>query len=175
MPEITSPIKPKTNNNWTSLPSVQISGITWSLPALSGELFSKCPSDVRPLARRYEHMCTLYMANSVPTSTDGPAIISAYTPDYIIGLTGISSAWQYSENQKYFATNATAPTGVTYERYEVFYVDYQKSAFLTNLSGNTAEAITGMTFGHTVISGGQTFTAKQIYYKYLGTVNYGDF
>jgi hypothetical protein len=171
MSSINAAIKPKRNNTYISLPSVTISGNTWSLPALGGELFCKSPGDVTPSTRRYEHMCTLYMCNSVEDPINA-AIISAFTPDYIIGLTGISSAWQYSENSKYFLTNTTNPSGVTYERYEVFYLDYQKSSFLINLAGNTAEAITGMTFGHTVVSGGQTFTAKQIYYKFLGTVNY---
>jgi hypothetical protein len=174
MPTINASIIPKTNTNYKSLPSVAISGSQWSIPVLPGELFSKSPSDVRPRTRRYEHMCTLYMSNSVTDIADA-AIISAYTPDYIIGLTGISSAWQYSENSKYFLTDTGFPSGATYEKYEIFYVDYQKSAFLTNLAGNTAEAITGMTFGHTVISGGQTFTAKQIYYKFLGIVNYENF
>jgi len=172
MPTINASIIPKTNNTWTSLPSVEISGSQWSIPVLPGELFSKSPSDVRPTTRIYENICTLYMANTVPSSSSGQAIISGFTPDYIIGLTGISSAWQYSENSKYFLTNVINSSGATYERFEVFYVDYQKSSFLTDLSGNTAEAITGMTFGHTVISGGQTFTAKQIYYKFLGSVDY---
>jgi len=99
-------------------------------------------------------------------------IAGGFSPSFYIGSDNEPKiAWNYTTTGS--VNFASAPNnGTTGDRFEVFYLRYTTSSFLTAAGGGaSANAITGITFAHEILPGNTTLSAQQIYYRRLGNVN----
>ena len=161
-------LSPTTVNEGT-LPGITqasfAAGGTYRSSATSKELYSTTPDfpyDATGLTADYT--ARLYLNNSF--ASDNKNLISGFVPSfYIDAFKNVNTTFTGVTGSYNFPGSGAFPTR---DRYEVITLDYTTQTFLTDLAGNTASAITGLTYSISVVTGGTTVTAKQIYYRKLG-------
>lgn len=170
---ISGSLIPRTNTNSSSFPKVGFTGPNTSFPVVSNanasELFTKTPYYAKSGGSTLSGLGALYL-NSSNFSTSNRTTTFGFMPDfYISAPSEINIGWVSANGYVDFSTKVPSKTVTENDKFEVFYVNYSETAFLTAAGGGaTANAITGLTFGKAIISGNQGITAKQIYYRYLG-------
>jgi len=173
MTSIRAGIIPRQTSNINILPQIGATGqdasASWFTQALSGEIFIKTPflltGATSSLGQSF-----IYLPNEHSLQITGDPVISCFGSDFLIDKNNnILSSWRRASNSLNF--NSPSISGNSGDRFEVFYIDFNKQSFLTDLGGNTAEAIVGLTFAHEIRSGEGTLTAKQIFYRKIGNVN----
>lgn len=140
-------------------------GGTYLSSAASKELYSLTPDiDYTTAGITADFTARLYLNNSF--ASDNKNLISGFVPDFYIDVfKNLNSTFSSATNSITLSSGVSQPTR---DKYEVITIDYSTTNFLTNLSGASAPGISGLTYSISIVSGGTTVTAKQIYYRKLG-------
>lgn len=133
--------------------------------AASKELYSLTPDfSYSEAGITGDYTARLYLNNSF--ASDNKNLISGFVPEfYIDAFKNVQSTFTSATNS---VTLSSGASPAARDRYEVLTIDYSTQNFLTDLAGSSAPAITGLTYSISIVSGGTTVTAKQIYYRKLG-------
>jgi hypothetical protein len=168
---ITGAIVPRTLSTANALPKAGFTAPDYS-NAFESEIFTKTPSVAKSGGTTLAGFSTIYLNSSDFVSTNR-TITCAFMPDfYIAAPNEINIAWKYATTSVDFSTANPSITATSDDKFEAFYIQTNKQAFLTSAGGGaTADAITGITFGKGIFSGNQILNADQIYYRYLGDKN----
>lgn len=175
---ISGSIIPRTNTSAASLPKLGFSGPNISFPLVSSanesEIFTKTPSYLKSSGSTLDGLGAIYL-NSSNFSTSNRTTTFGFMPDfYISAPSEINIGWVFATGYVNFANVVPSKSGLIdqNDKFEVIYIDYSTTSFLTAAGGGAvADAISGLTFGKIIINGNQGFTAKQMYYRYLGDLS----
>jgi len=140
-------------------------GGTYLSSAASKELYSLTPDiSYSETGITGDYTARLYLNNSF--ASENKNLISGFVPDfYIDAFKNVNSMFTSATNS---VTLSSGVSQASRDRYEVITIDYSTTNFLTNLSGASAPGISGLTYSISIVPGGTTVTAKQIYYRRLG-------
>jgi hypothetical protein len=173
MTTIKAGIVPRQTNDINILPQIGFTGEGaaefWISQARASEIFVKTPSLLSG-ATSSLGQSFIYLMNENLLKITGDPVISCFGSDFLIDKNNnILPSWRKASNSLNF--DSPSISGNSGDRFEVFYIDFNKQSFLTDLLGNTAEAMVGLTYAHEIRSGSGTLTAKQIFYRKIGNVN----
>lgn len=169
-PQIYGPIIPRTNSNGIlspSLPGLTYTGSGFIGSGTAGELYCKTPSTSSVGTGTTSDIVGQLFLNNYFTPTN-INLISCFIPEYYIDM---YKNIQPTLNRALNSVTLSSVTGQTYDRYEILTISYDEQSFLTNLSGNTANAITNLQVNHQIVAGGTTINADYIFYRKLGRFN----
>lgn len=172
-PAITGSILLNSNASATDLPGLtqsafNITSAVIRCSAKSTELYARTPGMPNVSGITSDYVGHLFLNNYFGGSYLN--LISGFIPNYYIDV---------FKNVKTTLTSVTG--GITFaggagsarDRYEVIKISYQKSTVLTNLSGGTTEAITGLDIVHDVYPGNTYVSGDQIFYRKIGRLPAG--
>jgi hypothetical protein len=167
---IYGPIIPNSSASATNLPGVTQTTFTGSAVVSSTgipkELYTRAVGSSNLSGNTADYVGHIFLNNDFYANLVN--IISGFIPDYYIDV---------------FKTVQTTMTGVTgslvlpggaltqNDRYEVISYAYTRQSFLTNLSGATALAITGIDVQHKIYAGNTTINADYIFYRKIGRLS----
>lgn len=166
-PQIYGPIIPRTNSNGIlspSLPGLTYNGSEFIGSGTAGELYCKTPSVTDVVAGTTSDIVGQLFLNNYFTPSN-INLISCFVPEYYIDT---NKNVQPTLNRALGSVTFSSISGETFDRYEILTISYDELAFLTNLSGNTANGITNLQINHQIVAGGTTINADYIFYRKLG-------
>ena len=131
---------------------------------LPNELAARSFEGANPTGITADYVNHLFMRNGAELGLY-TALISGFIPNYYIAQ---NKEIGLSLKSATGSVSLPGGPGSSNDRYEVLQINYSTTNFLTDLSGNSAAAITGLTFSHSIYAGNQTITANQIFYRKLG-------
>jgi|694.fasta_scaffold126856_4 hypothetical protein len=155
----------------------------WISSGNAEELYSKTPYFSRGslAGATANNLSYLYLNNRYQYSLYGGdpnlgdyAVASCFAPSFFVDFQSNEPkiGWNYTTSGS--VNFASSPnSGNSSDRFEVFYLKYTTSSFLTAAGGGaSANAITGITFAHEILPGNTTLSAQQIYYRKIGNISY---
>jgi len=169
--QISGPIIPLSNGSASALPGITQTGFFG--PAVvtgsgkSKELFTRAPYGASNISGITADYVSQIFLNNEFLST-GTNLVSGFIPNYYIDVfknveptfTGVTGSVFLS----------SSGPGIQKGRWEIITISYNKQTFLTNLAGDSAQAITSLNVVHDIVPGNQTITAEHIFYRKIGNV-----
>lgn len=170
-PAILGAILLNSNASPTELPGItqsafNIGSAVIRCSAESTELYARTPGSANTTGITSDYVGHLFLNNFFAGYHVN--LISGFIPNYYIDV---------FKNVKTTLTSVTggitfaAGAGSTRDRYEVIKISYQTSSVLTDLSGNTTSAITGINIVHDVYPGNTHVAGDQIFYRKIGRIS----
>jgi|694.fasta_scaffold85062_4 hypothetical protein len=173
---IYAPVIPNTNQSPTSLPGVTLSGdlpyITLTSSGKSGELYTRTPFISNISGNTADYLGQLFLNSTFDLSYNYLHLIYGFIPNYYIDVhKNIEVSMSRTTGPFYLPKGASRPGGNKEIRWEVITISYNTASFLTNLSGASSTAITGLNIIHDIVPGGQTLTGEYIFYRKIGELS----
>jgi len=175
---IYAPVIPNTNQSATSLPGVTKSGIlpyvSITSSAKSGELYTRTPFTSNNSGNTSDYLGQIFLNSTFDIlSPFSLQLIYGFIPNYYIDVNkNIDVSMTQTTGPFYLPKGAIiSPNNYKPSRWEVLTISYNTASFLTNLSGASSTAITGLNITHDIVPGGQTLTGEHIFYRKIGELS----
>jgi len=175
--QIYGPIIPKSNGSIGALPGITFvnTSPTASTVTSSGapkELYSRPTNVVNTSGNTADYAGQIFLNSDFVGLPQYINIISGFIPEYYIDPNNNTKLTMAKTTGSFYLPKGTIkPGGNKESRWEILTISYNTASFLTNLSGASSTAITGLNITHDIIPGGQTLTGAYIFYRKIGELS----
>jgi hypothetical protein len=172
--QIYGPIIPKSNGSQGALPGVTFNSVTQILTTsgVAKELYTRPTNSTNLSGNTADYAGQIFLNSDFLAFPQYMNLIYGFVPNYYIDCNKNTQSTMTKTTGSFYLPKGTAiPGGNKESRWEVLTISYNTASFLTNLSGASSTAITGLNITHNIISGGQTLTAEHIFYRKIGELS----
>ena len=169
---------PNTSGSPTALPGITLSGtvdnIIITSSGKSQELYTRAPFTANVSGNTLDYLGQIFLNSTFESSSPYLLqLIYGFIPNYYIDVhKNIKVSMSRTTGPFYLPKGTqTAPNTYKQIRWEILTISYNTASFLTNLSGASSTAITGLNITHDIVPGGQTLTGEHIFYRKIGELS----